>query len=178
MRDVEYIRCNWYTVSAVVLTHHYLKRMPAGIMDCFAIIDSNNFMTVLGAAVFTNGRIQYEGRFLEFSRLWLDDSMPKNSESRFVGHLLRTLAKKYPTYEGVVTWADPKQGHSGALYRACNFAYDGKSRPTKRYRSKSSGRNVYQRTVVVQSDFQEIASDGGKHRYVYYFDKRRRESTR
>jgi len=178
MTDVEYIRCNWFTVSDAIRTKHYLKRMPAGILDCFAIIDAQNFMNVLGAAVFTNGRIQYEGQYIEFSRLWLDDSMPKNSESKFVGYLLRTLAIKYPTYKGVVTWADPKQGHSGTLYRACNFTYDGMSRSTKRYKSKATNRLVYQRTVVATEDFHEISADSGKFRYIYYFDKKQREATR
>jgi len=171
-------RCGWHTVSVVLLNHHYLHRIPAGIIQCYAMTDADNFMIVLGAAVFTNGGIQYDGRFLTFARLWVDDRMGKNSESMMISHCMRDLAKSYPKYEGVVTWADPKQGHNGTIYKASNFIYDGESRRTKRYRHATTGRMVYQRTVTDESMYVAVDDDGSKKRFIYYFDKRKRERER
>lgn len=60
------------------------------------------------------------GRVIEFNRLWVDDRMPRNTESWFVA---RCLAQLPPLI--VVSYADTIQGHMGYIYRALNFHYAG-----------------------------------------------------
>lgn len=57
---------------------------------------------------------------IEFNRLWVDDVMPRNTESWFVSRCLAAL----PPYI-VVSYADTAQGHLGYIYRALNFKYAG-----------------------------------------------------
>lgn len=57
---------------------------------------------------------------LELNRLWTEDSLPKNSESWFVSRAMKELPPRI-----VVSYADPKAGHYGYIYRALNFQYAG-----------------------------------------------------
>jgi hypothetical protein len=70
-------------------------------------------------------------KVIELNRLWLDDSLPTNSESWFVSRTLRMLPPRI-----VVSYADPLHGHYGYIYRALNFHYAGwtdMDRKTPRY---------------------------------------------
>lgn len=64
----------------------------------------------------------------ELNRLWLDDSLPRNSESRFIAWCLKELRKKNPSAI-LVSYADGKQGHVGYVYQATNWIYTGSSTP-------------------------------------------------
>ena len=164
--------CSWHSIKEMFLVHHYLKSMPACILACYLLENCKNFFEKYGGAVFSIGRIQYDKKFLEFSRLWITDDLGKNTESWFVSRCLKILEKKFPEYKGVVTWADPKQGHTGALYKACNFIYDGQSRKVKRFKGKY-GNTIYQRTATKNEI--PIGEDESKRRFIYYFDKQKRE---
>jgi len=172
--SMKVIKCSWKTISEMLLTYHYLHRMPAGILQCFALYNDDNLIFPIGGAVFSNGRIQYKGKYLDFSRLYLYDEIPRNSESFFIGQCIKELKKDYPSYEGIVSWADPNNGHTGTIYKASNFVLDGMSRKVKKYKSKN-GTIVYQRTVLDTSQFEELKSDNPKYRYIYYFDNKKRE---
>jgi hypothetical protein len=64
----------------------------------------------------------------ELNRLWLSDSLPRNSESQFISWCLRELRKKNPSMI-LVSYADGKQGHVGYVYQATNWIYTGSSTP-------------------------------------------------
>ena len=68
---------------------------------------------------------------LELNRLWVSDELPRNTESWFVSRALRALPPRI-----IVSYADPKFGHYGYIYRALNFNYAGwtdMERKTPRY---------------------------------------------
>jgi len=168
--------CSFDTIKFFIKEYHYLKRMPAGILACFALYDKDEVFPV-GGAVFSNGRIQYDKKYIEFARLYLYDEIPKNSETFFIGKCLRLLQKKFPKYEGIVSWSDSNKGHVGTIYKASNFSYDGNSRLVKKYKSNSN-RIVYQRTVENENNFEFLGYDKPKKRWIYYFDKKKRERLR
>jgi hypothetical protein len=64
----------------------------------------------------------------ELNRLWLDDSLPRNSESRFIGWCLRELRRKQPRVI-LVSYADSKEGHVGYVYQSTNWVYTGTTTP-------------------------------------------------
>ena len=64
----------------------------------------------------------------ELNRLWLDDALPKNTESRFIGWCLRELKKLRPNTI-LVSLADGSKGHVGYVYQATNWIYTGQSLP-------------------------------------------------
>lgn len=61
---------------------------------------------------------------LELRRLCLIDDTPKNAESYFVARTIKWL-KKNTEWKFIISYADPEQGHTGVIYRASNFKYEG-----------------------------------------------------
>ena len=53
------------------------------------------------------------------------DRAGRNSESRFIGWALRWL-RKNTDHKAVISFADPRFGHVGTIYRASNFVYLGR----------------------------------------------------
>ena len=86
-------------------------------------------MIVLGVGPF-NAHKLVEGAepedCLTLTRYWLSDDLPKNSESRVLGIVLRSL-RRHTHLKFIVTYADPAHGHLGVIYKATNFVYTGLS---------------------------------------------------
>ena len=61
---------------------------------------------------------------VELVRLVLVDEAGKNSESRFIAWTLRQL-RALRKYSAVISYADPRFGHSGKIYAATGFVYAG-----------------------------------------------------
>lgn len=81
-------------------------------------------------------------RVLELNRLCLVFNKP-NEASRLVGASLKML----PPGKIIISYADTSQGHSGGVYRACNFTYHGLS--AKRTDWKIKGReHMHNQTIV------------------------------
>ena len=164
--------CSWDSIKHLFLGYHYLKSMPAGILACYGLFDESKLGSAVGGAVFCNGRIQYDGIYIEFSRMFMYDFLPKNTESYFMGKCMKSLVKKFPTYKGVVTWADRSRGHTGCIYLAANFVYDGESRKVKKFVGKNK-KVIYERTSTSKDVC--IGQDMPKKRFIYYFDAKVRE---
>ena len=62
--------------------------------------------------------------WFEIKRLAMDNTAPKNSESRFIAISIKKLKKTFKV-KGIVTLADPSYGHKGTIYKASNFKYLG-----------------------------------------------------
>jgi len=62
----------------------------------------------------------------ELNRLWLHDSLPRNTESQFIGWCLRQVRKLHPGII-LVSYTDGEQGHVGVVYQATNWLYLGAS---------------------------------------------------
>tara|TARA_R110000850_G_scaffold223373_1_gene349077 strand:+ start:225 stop:812 length:588 start_codon:yes stop_codon:yes gene_type:complete len=120
-------------VRDFIETNHYSKSINGCIADyCFAMFNGED---MIGAAFF--GRMAMAGQWKRFSdkesnvielrRLCCIDETPKNTESYFIGRMLRWL-KKNTDIHIVVSYADAEYGHSGVIYKASNFDYLGKSK--------------------------------------------------
>ncbi len=114
-----------------ISTHHYTKTMPDSTLHCFA----GWFGTVLaGVVVFGmgSGKNQYtalipdikNGEYLELTRLWSPDGMPKNTESKLIAESIKMLPLSIKL---IVSFADPSRNHTGIIYQATNFLYCGMS---------------------------------------------------
>lgn len=66
---------------------------------------------------------------IALSRLVILPDEPTNAASFLIGRSIR-LIRQDPRWECLVTYADDYQGHSGAIYRATNWEYVGKTKPT------------------------------------------------
>lgn len=109
-----------------MIRQHYIGKWPGVVTlilglwrDCFLV----------GVIVFAlpppETSKRYGGVTWEFARLWVDDLMPRNTESWFIGRALTHVRKYYPQVEYLVTYADPSVGHKGTIYRATNWTADG-----------------------------------------------------
>jgi hypothetical protein len=65
---------------------------------------------------------QLPERWLELVR-WCIKSREKNAGSRQWATVARALRRARPDVTTIVSYSDPSQGHTGALYRACNWRW-------------------------------------------------------
>jgi hypothetical protein len=159
--------------------------MPAVVTRSFAVTLSGR---LVGAVIFTAGARHAHrviagapiGAVITLGRLWLDDAVPTNGESRVLGVVLRQLRRER-RHLAVVTFADPAAGHSGTIYRAAGFRYLGQQPPSAVL--VIDGRVVHTRTAVDRygtNSAPHLRRTGiparrvtvpGKHRYLAVLDR-------
>ncbi len=118
---------------------HYLHSYPGAALLNLGIFCSNYLMgvVVLGAGPTNIHRLFCSASRQEvacLARLWLDDRLGRNSESRTLGIILRQLRKEQATIKALVAYSDPMAGHTGVIYQASGFLYLGKSTVMPLYR--------------------------------------------
>lgn len=111
-----------------VKREHYLHRVPP-ISFAFGLFDAELLGHLVGVVTFGVPASRHvmisacrskPDSVLELNRLWVDDVMPRNTETWF---LARALALMPPRV--IVSYADTSVGHNGYVYRAANFRYAG-----------------------------------------------------
>ena len=102
----------------------------------------------------------------ELNRLWLDDICPKNSESRFLGWVLRQL----PSGLVIVSYADTAQGHNGTVYRASNWLPVGTSTPFTDYTFGKLDHRSIPKHLRHKSKMIKVTRSV-KNRFVYFTNK-------
>jgi hypothetical protein len=118
---------------------HYLHSYPGGSALNFGVFVGQ---LLLGVAVLGAGPYNVHsffdgaqrGQVLCLTRLWLDDRLGRNCESRTLAVILRQFRRHQSLVNAVVAYADPGAGHSGTIYRAAGFLYLGRSEATPLYR--------------------------------------------
>ncbi len=63
--------------------------------------------------------------YLELNRLCVLDSMPRNTESRFLGMMADYIKERLPRVTVLYSWADGLRGKPGYVYQAANWLYGG-----------------------------------------------------
>lgn len=119
------VPCSIASVASMV-AKHYLKRRPAIVLLCVRMdFDGEpvGFVSFSDAPKETSKR--YGTRTVELSRLYIEDSMPRNAETWLIGKALRMLSRSLPDVGAVVSYADPSANHKGTIYRASGFSFDG-----------------------------------------------------
>ncbi len=172
-------------VRRLIETQHYLHSMPAASRLCFGVYRDGELS---GAVVFTSGA-RHAHRLLSaakpnevatLARLWLRDDLPRNSESRVIGIVLRHL-KRFTDWKLVLSYADPGVGHVGVVYQASGWLYVGQGDPTS-YVRLPDGKLHHPRSVYDQYGTNRVShlratgidaervAVSGKHRYLYVLD--------
>lgn len=119
-----------------IIANHYLHRWPC-VNYAFAMYADHALAAVVTFGQPPSRNVQKSvcptdpDKAIELNRLWVDDSMPRNTASEFVMSAIRQL----PPFL-IFSYADIMQGHTGTIYRAMNFKYCGwtdEDRKTPRY---------------------------------------------
>lgn len=125
---------------------------------------------------------------LELTRLWCEDSAPKNTESYFLGKTFEWL-RKNTDVRVLISYSDPMQNHLGIIYQATNWLYQGNNTMLiKGFLHKIHGQILHPRTVVatygtiktdvlkqIDQDYERIEMKK-KHRYIYILRKKERSA--
>jgi hypothetical protein len=117
------------TAQQLVVENHYLHR-KAPCSQAFGLFDQSDKLrgvVMYGTPSSSALRAGIAGKehannVIELTRLWIDDSTPKNSESYLIGNSIKHCDK-----EIVVSFADTSQNHLGIVYQATNWIYTGLS---------------------------------------------------
>lgn len=134
--------------SRVVVEHHYLHRRPPISFAYGLFDDDGKLQGVVTFGIPASRHLQKSlcpsdpSKVIELSRLWVDDAMPRNSESWFLSRALGAMPPRL-----VVSYADTAQCHFGYVYRASNFFYAGWSdmdRKTPRFDYVTPGKHTRQ----------------------------------
>lgn len=160
------------------IRRHYLHKWPGVNVAIYgAFVGGVN----IGVCVFsippreTNKR--YGGECWELSRLWLSDDLPRNSETWFIAKCIKEVQRSHPNISHLVSYADPSAGHTGIIYKAGNWRFDGMTdadRKTPRCDYRWNGR-MYSRKGHLPHDATgvERVPRVSKFRYVYEMKNRR-----
>jgi hypothetical protein len=173
------------TAQQVVVEHHYLHR-KAPCSQAFGLFDEGDKLrgvVMYGTPSSSALRSGIAGKehstnVVELTRLWIDDSTPKNSESYLIGNSIKHCDK-----EIVVSFADTSQNHLGIVYQATNWIYTGLS--AKRTDWSVAGIDKHGHTWAdkyTAAEMRELFGDrftlvprSRKHRYIYLNAKGRRK---
>jgi hypothetical protein len=114
-----------------ILNKHYAQRKPS-ISFSFGL-----FVDDILEGILTIGKpasnslcegvcgIEYKDKVYELNRLVVNDNLPKNYLSMFVGKVLKMLKSNDII---IVSYADEAMNHIGYIYQATNFIYTGKTK--------------------------------------------------
>lgn len=169
----------------LLVLEHYLHSFPGGTKLAYGAFAGSRLLGALSlGAGATNAYSLVDSSSpddcLTLTRLWLSDELPNNSESRFIGVVLRCL-KKHTSLKFLVSYADPARGHVGTIYQTTGWVYTGLSQATPLY-DIGDGRTRHSRSLSHAFGTHGLAyfkSHGmdvklvpqqPKHRYVYFLD--------
>jgi hypothetical protein len=123
-------------VKNLIVSHHYSRKTTPNRFASFAV-SKHGETEILGALQLGYGirphmkhtvsSLITKENYCEFDRMWLDDALPKNSESQVISLLLAFVKVRWPQIRFVITYADGSVGNVGTIYKATNAIPIGKS---------------------------------------------------
>lgn len=178
---------DYRTAMDLVIKNHYLHRQAPCSM-AFGLFEKNE--RVVGVIVYgvscsstllkgICGESE-KSNVYELTRLWIEDSTPKNTESYLIGNTIKLLDK-----EIIVSFAEIQQGHLGIVYQATNFLYCGlsaKFRDPKVKGLEHQHHATYANRMTMAQVREKYGSENvyyadrpRKHRYIYFNAKPKRK---
>lgn len=159
-------QCDISQIQDVIERVHYSHSI-FGVTTtyCYAVLREGD---VFGGAIFgvpaaynVSRKYDQGEPLLELRRFVLEECLPKNSESRCLGVMLRDLRRK--GIRRVLSYADPAFGHSGVIYAATGFRRMGLTSPRKHILWKGKkypDRNVHQVNFPFHKEIRAALADG------------------
>jgi hypothetical protein len=120
IRSIDYQDCKeWF------LKKHYAHRIPP-IDFCFGLYDCDQLIGVCSYGTPLSSKLRESvgpHKLYELNRLVVNEALPKNTLSYFVGKTICLMPKPCV----LVSYADTSHNHHGYIYQATNWLYTGLS---------------------------------------------------
>ena len=123
-KEIEIVECEKGAADLIISANHYSGKPTKNSFLSFIV----NYKGVAsGALQIGYGlRPKIKGAYSpdeirEFDRMWLDDVMPKYSETIVLSLLHKYLQKRYPMIKVLISYSDTSVGNNGTIYRASNY---------------------------------------------------------
>ena len=174
----------------IIEQNHYLPSLPGATQLSFGVFVDKRLLGVLTIGCGPSQAYRLvEGATPDdcgvLTRLWLDDELPANSESRVIGVVLRAL-RRSTLLKFLLSYADPTQGHVGTIYQATGWLYTGLSQATPLYdigdgiprHSRSLGHTYGSHSIRHFRNHGvnlKVVPQSSKHRYIYLLDSSLRQ---
>lgn len=164
----EYAAKNW----------HYSKCLPVGKLVKYGVWENDKF---IGVVIYSRGASPNLGTSLELDQTQVCEltrvALDKHEApvSQIVAVTLTQLKKDNPALRAVISFADPKEGHVGGIYKAGNWLFTGVSNSVTEYFIDGRWmhtRNAYHHPKRPTAPKRESP---GKFRYVYPLDRAMRK---
>tara|TARA_Y100000034_G_C6852795_1_gene387083 strand:- start:198 stop:872 length:675 start_codon:yes stop_codon:yes gene_type:complete len=171
----------------IIVKYHYSHAFPAAELCLgFYVKGKLNAVIVYGTSATSKMATSLPGKYLELVRLFSFDWAGKNMESYCISQSIKYIKKNHLDIKVLVSFADPEQGHNGAIYQATNWLYCGISQPDEWY--IVDGEKIHPRSMVAKYGTRgkkKLKKLGikykrkklhGKHRYIYILGKNKKEN--
>ena len=126
--------------------------------------------------------------YLELNRMWVDDKMPRNTESKAIAYSIRYIKRKFKNkIKWIQSFADERCGGLGVVYQACSFDYFGEHTSDfweyKGIVYHNIQMTVKEGTKRYSEEVRELQTNKDKakkmslrqFRYIFFIDKRYRK---
>lgn len=113
-----------WEANAMLSRHHYLGPLHSGAR--MVIVGAPYRGEPVAAMMWkhpTSRGLPADGSWLELSRWCLTPNAGDNAGSRMHKWAVRLIREHLPNVTTLVSYSDPTHGHTGALYRACNWQW-------------------------------------------------------
>jgi hypothetical protein len=123
--------------NALIQRHHYSRKFYSASYIHLGVFVGGEIMGVLQFGYAMNPASQASvvadtemDEYLELNRMWLEDALPRNSESRAIASAIKVIRASYPKIKWIQSFADERCRLGGVVYQACNFRYYGEHTAT------------------------------------------------
>lgn len=155
-----------------ILNKHYAQRKPS-ISYAFGLFIEGKLNGVLTIGKPASNALcegvlgkEYKEKVYELNRLVINENLPKNTLSFFVGKALKMLKDEDLI---LISYADEAMNHHGYIYQATNWIYTGKTKDrTDKYTPNGKHSRHY------TDEYKHLRKyRSSKYRYVYFTNRKK-----
>lgn len=178
---------SWKAIEYACKHFHYSKSVPANPF-AFSVFNDNDEWC--GCVIFGPGANNHigspyglkHGEAIELVRMALNGKQATTSQ--VLGRSLKVLKKYLPLCKLVVSYADVDQDHTGIIYQATNWIYEGKVNVNTKTGFIINGKKTHNKSIHSKGIKQNLADvrkrldpnatefvTKGKHKYLFPLDK-------
>ena len=123
-KEIKILMCEKSQADFVISKNHYSKKPTKNSFLNILVYYQNKIYGALQIGYGIRPEINYgfgKNEICEFDRMWLDDIMPKFSETITLSLLHNFLKLRYKNLKAIITYSDTSVGNNGTIYKAANY---------------------------------------------------------